>query len=381
MELAACANLAIPATGSRALYSLLTQHSMHAHHDENRLHINESIHCVLATLADPARRLEATVRFIIRHQKLLLRRNDTLVHALGGDLPHLSSGNLVALLRRPTSTLSALYRSSVDGLAVWDQRDSSSSSTPNGSLFLVAQTRYLRGVNCTDASTCTLSSARVVLLCTKRLDEDWRRLVEEARWPFPWVAWWRDPLTCSVQLLLGSPRLLWASSGHRPTWLLPAPALAPCNAVRWRILEEGGLGERNQPDSLAASGGATAAVDGEPDAANASTSLLSAPDAAFVREVLYPHDWALHQRVCRGATQSTTTAQSTNVRWSRGVLLSVIVPTCHLGMVVVVLVLPCALLMRCLGLACTLLCDSVRESVGLRLSRRVVSTKSARHAV
>ena len=353
LPLTTCTNVAISGTGSRALFSLLAQHSSLAHHDEDQLTVAPGATCVIATIADPARRMEAALRFQQRYRSSRLRRREPLALSLptaNGSL----NGSRVATARAiieeigvQTSRLARLYRASVNGLPSWrddgkgarKDRGSSgerSKAVTRGSLFLVSQTRWLRSLNATCAASTLTRAPRLRLVCTERLHDEWANILAEARWPFPWESWMRDKWECSWQLLLDAPSRL----------LGRTPSLAPCNTIRWRLphaaeSDEFGLNERNAR------------------AEDTSSSVLSTEDAKYVREVLYPADWALHQQVCANERRSTRDDMPSPRRaswWAHGTLLAVGVPILHLGLVAAVFAVPCVFLLRCAALAARVLC-------------------------
>ena len=322
LPLHACSNFAVSGTGSRALFSYLAQYSPFAHHIENQMTVPPSAACVFITIADPARRLEAAFRFHRKYRQSLLRRKEPLALALSAANSSLDSSHLAKLvqaLRVPTSRTAQLYRSSVNGLP-----KKKAGGGNRGVLFFISQQLYLRRLNATCRGR--NGSLRVRLICTERLDEEWTTILTQARWPFPWVPWWRDPWDCSWRLLLDAPSRL----------LGRTPSLAACNTISWRLpqatgTQETGFGERNARGS-----------------SHDRPSELSAADAKYVREVLYRDDWALHQQLC--SSSRPRSEQRNEAGMAAGTLLAIGIPALFLGSIALVFAVPCVYLLRCASL-------------------------------
>ena len=208
--------------------------------------------CFVVTVRDPAERLASGYRSSDATNGRLARWSGELKAAAGAR----NLGAVVAHLRaemgserrsgaaNATSTnnsaLMIAYENSAGGHPRWCCLPGDYPPPEGGDLFLLSQLQYLRGINC--------SSDEVYFICTERFETDWARFLSEF------------DVTSSVH-----PTGVDGSEVDRSM---------PVMNARSRAADSRGRTARRR-------------------------SVLSTSENAFVRDVLYPWDSALHRWACR----------------------------------------------------------------------------------
>ena len=209
--------------------------------------------CFVLTVRDPAARLASGYRSSDATNGRLARWSADVVATPGGErnlstlIARLRSYTQltartqaeVARLDNATREIGVAYESSA-GKPSWCCLPGDYPPPERGDLFLISQLHYLRGINCSDA--------QVVFICTERFESGWARFL--------------------------------GSFGHGASADHTEPQATPSNADEHEVL--------NARSNATRSRGRTALR----------RSALSEEDQAFVRDVLYPWDTALHRWAC-----------------------------------------------------------------------------------
>ena len=184
-SLASCANLAVAATGSESLTVLLhaagSTHAHHAHRERIQTLSHRHAKCFIATIRDPAERLESGFRFDANNSvspanslSLAFGSLSAFLHALRNDSSPLHARARLIYERSVVNPSEGFQRTISTSPTCWAAGQALRTARPHasasciGSNFLVPQVDYLRGADC--------ARLELHLLCTPRLSEEWSAL-------------------------------------------------------------------------------------------------------------------------------------------------------------------------------------------------------------
>ena len=290
--IASCANLAIAHTGSTWLHEALLPLSPYAHHQHFWLIPSlyaMGIRCFVATVRDPVQRLVSAFNFDLKRHGggQLAQRNyaamdpTEFVQKLRGALNR-SQGAL------STSEQNVLHRWQAARLGLGnpltdaDRGPWGATGREDGFFALLPQVRYFLGL-------AAHADVELHFLCTRQLVSDWQRLL------------FSGPPVMTVAR--EAPRMpTWQLGLNRSSWArsqVPVTQLLADQQAQWNRTTNGA------------------------DAHRSWKGQLSADDASFVRDTMYPEDTWLERHICeplhsqmhRGVPHDARHHELTNLAW------------------------------------------------------------------